>query len=186
MTTVPGAPPAPAPPPPAGTARALPSPFVAVVGYTLRACLPAKRWWGVLLPCLGAVLFGWLATLADTSDERAFAFVAEQGLFGLVVPLTCLVIGDAVPVSALVALAEGGYGLEIVDGTQTRYVAVTLGMFAQGRVEVSGPDIAEGNGPPCLRHTRQVATPAVSIAGCVRSVAPSCSSGPCWHSCHRS
>jgi hypothetical protein len=74
----------------------LPSPFVAVVGYTLRACLPAKRWWGVLLPCLGAVLFGWLATLADTSAERAFAFVAEQGLFGLVVPLTCLVIGDAV------------------------------------------------------------------------------------------
>jgi hypothetical protein len=96
MTTASGAPHAPAPPPPAGDARALPSPFVAVVGYTLRACLPAKRWWGVLLPCLGAVLFGWLATLADTSAERAFAFVAEQGLFGLVVPLTCLVIGDAV------------------------------------------------------------------------------------------
>jgi hypothetical protein len=69
---------------------------VAVVGYTLRACLPAKRWWGVLLPCLGAVLFGWLATVADTSTQRAFAFVAEQGLFGLVLPLTCLVIGDAV------------------------------------------------------------------------------------------
>jgi hypothetical protein len=69
---------------------------VAVVGYTLRACLPAKRWWGVLLPCLGAVLFGWLATVADTSPQRAFAFVAEQGLFGLVLPLTCLVIGDAV------------------------------------------------------------------------------------------
>lgn len=96
MTTAPGAPPAPAPPPPAGDARALPSPFVAVVGYTLRACLPAKRWWGVLLPCLGAVLFAWLATVADTTAERSFAFVAQQGLFGLVVPLTCLVIGDAV------------------------------------------------------------------------------------------
>lgn len=96
--------PAPAPPPPAAPipaevrsdTRALPSPFVAVVGYTLRACLPAKRWWGVLLPCVGALLFGWLTTVADTTTERAFAFVAEQGLFGLVLPLTCLVIGDAV------------------------------------------------------------------------------------------
>jgi hypothetical protein len=75
---------------------ALPSPMVAVVGYTLRACLPAKRWWGVLLPCLGAILFGWLTTVADTTTQRAFAFVGEQGLFGLILPLTCLVIGDAV------------------------------------------------------------------------------------------
>ena len=98
MTVTSGPPPAPAPPPsaPSSSGGGLPSPFVAVVGYTLRACLPAKRWWGVLLPCLGAVLFGWLATVADTSTERAFAFVAEQGLFGLVLPLTCLVIGDAV------------------------------------------------------------------------------------------
>jgi hypothetical protein len=77
-------------------ARPLPAPFVAIVGYTLRACLPARRWWGVLLPCLGALLFGWLTTVADTSTQRAFEFVAEQGLFGLVLPLTCLVIGDAV------------------------------------------------------------------------------------------
>ncbi len=103
MTATPGAPPPPPPPPPPvatapliSDARALPSPFVAVVGYTLRACLPAKRWWGVLLPCLGALIFGWLATVADTTTQRAFAFVAEQGLFGLVLPLTCLVIGDAV------------------------------------------------------------------------------------------
>jgi hypothetical protein len=82
--------------PDAGRARPLPRPFTALVGYTLRACLPARRWWGVLLPCLGAVLFGWLTTVADTTTERAFAFVAEQGLFGLVLPLTCLIIGDAV------------------------------------------------------------------------------------------
>jgi ABC-2 type transport system permease protein len=67
-----------------------------MVDYTLRACLPAKRWWGVLLPCLGAVLFGWLATLADAHPHEVFGFVGEQGLFGLVLPLTCLVIGDAV------------------------------------------------------------------------------------------
>src|SRR4030095_13736515 len=55
-----------------------------------------RRWWGVLLPCLGALLFGWLTTVADTSTQRAFEFVAAQGLVGLVLPLTCLVIGDAV------------------------------------------------------------------------------------------
>ncbi|SIS01172.1 peptidoglycan-binding protein [Micromonospora avicenniae] len=49
-----------------------------------------------------------------------------------------------VPVAALLALAEGGYGVEVVDGDRTRIVAVTTGLFAAGRVEVSGPDIAEG------------------------------------------
>jgi hypothetical protein len=107
--TSPPAPPAPPPPstpsgphaaPPAdrpgAKARPLPHPFVALVGYTLRACLPARRWSGILLPCLGAVLFGWLATLEDANPGRAFEDVAELGLFGLVLPLTCLIIGDAV------------------------------------------------------------------------------------------
>jgi peptidoglycan hydrolase-like protein with peptidoglycan-binding domain len=49
-----------------------------------------------------------------------------------------------VPVAALVALAEGGYGLQLVDGGTVRTVAVTTGLFAAGRVEVSGPDVREG------------------------------------------
>ncbi|MEV4495170.1 peptidoglycan-binding protein [Micromonospora arborensis] len=49
-----------------------------------------------------------------------------------------------VPVAALLALAEGGYGVEVVDGGRSRIVAVTTGLFAAGRVEVSGPEIAEG------------------------------------------
>jgi peptidoglycan hydrolase-like protein with peptidoglycan-binding domain len=49
-----------------------------------------------------------------------------------------------VPVSALVALAEGGYGLQLVSGGATRTVAVKTGLFASGRVEVTGPDLAEG------------------------------------------
>ncbi|MFD1827461.1 MULTISPECIES: peptidoglycan-binding protein [Mumia] len=51
----------------------------------------------------------------------------------------------AAPVNALVALAEGGYGLEVVadDGT-TSYVAVEVGLFADGQVEVSGEGLAEG------------------------------------------
>ena len=49
-----------------------------------------------------------------------------------------------VPVAALVALAEGGYGVEVVDGRRTRYVAVETGLFAGGRVEVTGDGLAEG------------------------------------------
>ncbi|MEU3615450.1 peptidoglycan-binding domain-containing protein [Streptomyces sp. NPDC006872] len=47
----------------------------------------------------------------------------------------------AVPVAALVALAEGGHGLETADG---RFVAVQTGLFADGNVEVSGPTVREG------------------------------------------
>jgi hypothetical protein len=50
-----------------------------------------------------------------------------------------------VPVSALLALSEGGYGLEVVDddGT-TSIVSVTTGLFADGKVQVEGDGITEG------------------------------------------
>ncbi len=50
----------------------------------------------------------------------------------------------AVPVTALLALPQGGYGVEVVDGPTTRIVPVTTGMFAAGLVEVTGDGIAEG------------------------------------------
>jgi len=49
-----------------------------------------------------------------------------------------------VPVAALMALAEGGYGLEVVTGTTSHDVAVSTGLFADGLVEVSGPQVSEG------------------------------------------
>jgi multidrug efflux system membrane fusion protein len=49
-----------------------------------------------------------------------------------------------VPVAALLALPEGGYGVQVVQGGATRIVAVKTGMFAAGRVEVSGDGIAAG------------------------------------------
>jgi membrane fusion protein, multidrug efflux system len=49
-----------------------------------------------------------------------------------------------VPVAALLALAEGGYGVQIVSGGATHLVAVTTGLFADGRVEVTGDGIADG------------------------------------------
>lgn len=51
-----------------------------------------------------------------------------------------------VPVTALVALTDGGYGLQkvLADGT-SHYVTVTTGAFAGTSVEVSGEDVAEGD-----------------------------------------
>ncbi len=51
----------------------------------------------------------------------------------------------SVPVGALLALSPDQYGIEIVapDGT-TRKVAVSVGLFAGGRVEVSGEGVSEG------------------------------------------
>ncbi len=49
-----------------------------------------------------------------------------------------------VPVAALLGLAEGGYGLAVVDGAGSRIVAVRTGLFADGRVEVSGGGLAAG------------------------------------------
>ena len=49
-----------------------------------------------------------------------------------------------VPVTALLALSEGGYGVEVVQGSSTSIVAVETGMFADGKVEISGTGISEG------------------------------------------
>jgi ABC-type transport system involved in multi-copper enzyme maturation permease subunit len=70
--------------------------FLALVDYTLRACLPRTRWVGALIPAFAALLFGFLASTVDDTAVRAFAGVAATALFGLVMPITCLVIGDAV------------------------------------------------------------------------------------------
>jgi peptidoglycan hydrolase-like protein with peptidoglycan-binding domain len=43
-----------------------------------------------------------------------------------------------VPVRALLALAEGGYAVEVVDGGHHRLVGVQLGAFADGSVAVQG------------------------------------------------
>jgi peptidoglycan hydrolase-like protein with peptidoglycan-binding domain len=49
-----------------------------------------------------------------------------------------------VPVNALLALAEGGYGVEVVADGRSRIIAVEVGLFAGGRVEVSGAGLVEG------------------------------------------
>ncbi len=71
--------------------------FRAILAYTLRSCFPPKRWMAIALPCVGALLFGLLAhAVHRVTAERAFADVAAEGIFGLVLPIAALVIGDSV------------------------------------------------------------------------------------------
>jgi peptidoglycan hydrolase-like protein with peptidoglycan-binding domain len=50
-----------------------------------------------------------------------------------------------VPVSALLALAEGGYAVEVVDpGGSTHLVRVEPGMYADGLVEIRGKGLKKG------------------------------------------
>jgi ABC-2 type transport system permease protein len=70
--------------------------FLAIFVFTLQSCFPRKRWAAILLPCAGALLFGLLAHAVDQSPQRAFANVAAEGIFGLVMPITALIIGDSV------------------------------------------------------------------------------------------
>jgi peptidoglycan hydrolase-like protein with peptidoglycan-binding domain len=50
----------------------------------------------------------------------------------------------AVPINALVALAEGGYAVEVVDGAQHHLVGVHPGLFANSLVEITGTGLTPG------------------------------------------
>jgi peptidoglycan hydrolase-like protein with peptidoglycan-binding domain len=88
---------------------------------------------------------------APTTIDVAIT-VAEQAKLGTYdeAPVEVTLIADErkdvliVPVAALLALAEGGYGVQVVSGSQTRIVAVTTGLFAGGKVEISGEGIDVG------------------------------------------
>lgn len=92
------------------------------------------------------------ASQSSTTTIDVKVTVADQKALGSLdeAPVDVTLVSDkrenvlAVPVGALVALQEGGYGILVVDGTTTRYVAVKTGMFAGGRVEVSGAEVTEG------------------------------------------
>ncbi|GAA4537127.1 peptidoglycan-binding protein [Amycolatopsis samaneae] len=50
----------------------------------------------------------------------------------------------AVPVGALLALAEGGYAVEVDENGKRRLVAVRTGLFSGGKVEVGGDGLGAG------------------------------------------
>ncbi|MCD0443366.1 peptidoglycan-binding protein [Glycomyces sp. A-F 0318] len=93
---------------------------------------------------------------AAAEDEPETVEVAigvdDQSLLGDLVsaPVTVELVSEtredvlAVPVEALLALREGGYGVEVVDGAATALVPVETGVFADGLVEVASPELAAG------------------------------------------
>lgn len=122
---------------------------------------------GVTLPD-GATVTGTVASVGtaatSTSDETAgpgesatatvkvTVAVEDQDALGDLdeAPVTVELVSEeradvlAVPITALLALREGGYGVELVDGRTSQIVAVDVGMFADGLVEVSGDGITDG------------------------------------------
>ena len=86
---------------------------------------------------------------STTSTIEVVVSLADQAAAGKLdaAPVDVSLVSDkrenvlVVPVGALVALAEGGYAVQVVDG---HYVPVETGMFADGKVQVSGPGIAAG------------------------------------------
>jgi peptidoglycan hydrolase-like protein with peptidoglycan-binding domain len=50
----------------------------------------------------------------------------------------------AVPVNALLALAGGGFGVQVVSGKTSRLVGVTTGLYSNTLVQVSGSGISPG------------------------------------------
>ncbi len=103
------------------------SPLSAVVGYTRRSTFPRRK---VLLalPVAGAVLFGLLSrTVGDENAATAFALVGGSALHSLILPITCLVLGDAL------------LGAEIRSGvfaftwlSPVRYSTIVLGRWLGG------------------------------------------------------
>jgi hypothetical protein len=76
-------------------------------------------------------------------DPAAGANLDEAPVTVRVVTSTATAV-TAVPVEALLALAEGGYAVERVTAGGTELVAVEIGAFADGWVQVTG-DLAEGD-----------------------------------------
>lgn len=127
-TTVTGPPPT----TPGASRRARP-PLVALVGYTLRTALPGRRWVGALLPCAAAILFGLLVRGLDGDPTEDFARVAALALFPLVLPVTCLVVGDAVLGAEV---RSGAFSFTWLSPVPTWQIA--LGRWAGGTIVASG------------------------------------------------
>lgn len=70
-------------------------PLVSLVAHTVKTGLPGRRWVGVLAPTVLALLIYFLAT-PDDDLTRWFTVIADAALFPLVLPITCLVVGDGV------------------------------------------------------------------------------------------
>lgn len=85
-------------------------------------------------------------TITITVDDRSQLSDVESGPVEVTVPSESREDVLAVPVEALVAVQDGGFGLQVVadNGHGSTLVGVDTGMFADGLVQVSGKNIADG------------------------------------------
>ena len=81
-----------------------------------------------------------IAAIADQKAVAAWSLASVDATFTASERKNVL----TVPVAALVALREGGFGVEVSDGTSSHYVPVKTGLFANGQVEISGTGIKAG------------------------------------------
>jgi hypothetical protein len=123
---------------------------LAVEGRKVTVTVPGQKAVEGKISRVGAVVTA-QSTPSDARIEVTVTIADQEALGSLVAaPVDVDFVSQerkdvlTVPVAALLALPEGGFGVEIVEGNTTRIVAVKTGMFAAGRVEVSGEGIAEG------------------------------------------
>jgi hypothetical protein len=113
--------------------RALPGPLVAAFTYTLRVCVPPKRAALLALPCVGALLFGLLARAVDEPTAALRFNGVAEALFGLILPLACLVVGDAVLGAEVRA---GTFGL--TWRSPVRFSTIVLARWSAGWLIAAG------------------------------------------------
>jgi peptidoglycan hydrolase-like protein with peptidoglycan-binding domain len=83
-------------------------------------------------------------TMARSTIEPAGEVPGETGQVTIAVDATLASEVMIVPVGALLALAEGGFAVEVVEGSTSRLVGVELGEILDGRAEITG-DVAVGD-----------------------------------------
>jgi peptidoglycan hydrolase-like protein with peptidoglycan-binding domain len=103
----------------------------------------------------GVESVGTVATPGDPGKPATIAVtvtVGDQTRLGTLdqAPVTVALVSASVqdvltvPVAALLALPGGGYGVEVVSDGTRRTVPVRLGLFGDGRVEITGEGIDVG------------------------------------------
>jgi peptidoglycan hydrolase-like protein with peptidoglycan-binding domain len=84
------------------------------------------------------------STIARSTIEPDGDVPGETGQVTIAVDATLASDVMIVPVGALLALAEGGFAVEVVEGATTRLVGVELGEILDGEAEITG-DLAIGD-----------------------------------------
>jgi hypothetical protein len=95
--------------------------------YALRICVPPKRAALLALPCAGALLFGLLARTVNEATPAGRFNTISGALFGLIMPLVCLVVGDAVLGAEI---RTGTFGLTWLS--PVRFSTIVLARWSAG------------------------------------------------------